>query len=39
MRQRGYGRPKELTIANENNIVLAVTAKPITSAQEIAGNF
>jgi transposase len=39
MRQRGSGRPKELTLANEKDIVLAVTAKPITSAQEIAGNF
>jgi hypothetical protein len=39
MRQRGPVRPKELTPANEKDIVLDETAKPITSAQEIAGNF
>jgi hypothetical protein len=31
----GKVRPKELTPANEKDIVLDETAKPITSAQEI----
>ncbi len=35
MRKRGSGRPTKLTTANEEEIVLAVTAKPITTAQEI----
>jgi transposase len=39
MRKRGSGRPTKLTPANEEDIVLAVTAKPITTAQEIAGNL
>jgi transposase len=39
MRQRGSGRPKKLTPANEEDIVLAVMAKPITTAQELAGKF
>jgi transposase len=39
IRQRGSGRPRKLTPADEENIVQAVTAKPITTAQEIAGKF
>jgi hypothetical protein len=39
MRKRGSGRLTKLTPANEEYIVLAVTAKPITTAQEIAGNL
>lgn len=38
MRKRGSGRrKKKLTPAREEDIMLAVTAKPITTAQEIAG--
>jgi transposase len=36
-RKNGSGRPKKLTAADEANIALAVEAKPITTAQEIAG--
>jgi transposase len=35
-RKNGSGRPKKLA-ADEANIALAVEAKPITTAQEIAG--
>jgi transposase len=39
IRKQGSGRPKKLTPENEEDIVLAVSAKPITTAQEIAGNL
>jgi transposase len=38
-RQVGSGRPRKVTPEDEENIALAVAAKPITTAQEIAGKF
>jgi transposase len=38
-RQVGSGRPRKVTPEHEENIALAVAAKPITTAQEIAGKF
>jgi transposase len=35
----GSGRPRKTTPEEEENIALAVAAKPITTAQEIAGKF
>ena len=39
IRKQGSGRPKKLTPETEADIVLAVSAKPLTTAQEIAGNL
>jgi transposase len=39
IRKQGSGRPKKLTPENKEDIVLAVSAKPITTAKEIAGNL
>jgi transposase len=39
IRQRGSGRPKKMTPADEDNIVQVIAAKPITTAQEIAGKL
>jgi transposase len=38
-RKVGSGRPRKTTPEEEENIALAVAAKPITTAQEIAGKF
>jgi transposase len=38
-RQMDFGRPRKITPEEENNIALAVAAKPITTEQEIAGKF
>ena len=38
-RQVGFGRRKKLTPEDEDDIADAVAAKPITTAQEIAGKF